>query len=238
MTANPKKHARSDDDSDEDEEEYLDMSGKRVKLLMNNLSLDDKRPLKSRRYEINPELHFFDNTTVKGYDSYTGSNLTSKLNGIIADHFQKVLHSGLQVIRWYDYRFVVIYRYKRWFVKLWNRFVKKYNQKNKVYIRAFGSMEQILKLIQDNLITWKDLTNIITQENELEIKRLELKEEIRNLDKRFEEISAENDALKDIHYNYWDNLNFDKDLDMLDVSDDELEGGKISELNDDSPMEM
>lgn len=249
MTVNSKKHSRSDDN---DDEEYIDMSGKRVKLQMNDLSIEDKRPVKTRRYEINPKLHLFDNSTrssssssssssvpLKNTSSYTSSNLTSKLNGILADHFQQVLHSGLKVIRWYNYRFVVIYRYKRWFVKLWNRFVKKYNEKNKVYIRPFASMEQILKLIQDNLISWNDLSNIIAQENELEIKRLALKEEIRNLNKKFEQINDENEALKDIHYNYWDNLNFDKDLDMLDVSDDvELLDSRIPDGRDDSSMEF
>lgn len=238
MTVNSKKHGRLDD---EDEGEYIDMSGKRVKLLMDDLSIEDKRPLKARRYVINPELHLNDNpsTPLNTTSTYTSSNLTSKLNHILADHFQNLLHSGLQVIRWYDYRVVVIYRYRKWFVKLWNRFLKKYNERNKVYIRAFTSMEQILKLIQDNLITWNDINNIISQENELEMKRLELKHELRNLNKRFQEIDDENDAFKNIGYNYWDNLNFDKDLDILDVSDDdELLDSRISEFIDDSPMEM
>ena len=67
------------------------------------------------------------------------------------------------------------------------------------------------------------------------MKRLELKQEMRRLKNGLKR-SAEQDAYQDLKYNYWDNLKFDKDLDMLDVSDDEPDNLKFEELDDDTVM--
>ncbi|EMG48771.1 hypothetical protein SBY92_004088 [Candida maltosa Xu316] len=223
-----RKHARSDDD---EEEELYDNSGKRVKLdtLLQNLSIDeddDKDKHVKAEYHINPNILLSNQKT----DSYTYSNLTSKLNGIIADHFKDVLHAGLQVIPWYNSKFLIIYHYRQWFVKLFNRFIKQYNEKHHTSIKNFPTCEKILQLVKDNMLTLQELKNIIAQENNLELQRLQLKQEMRRSNKRFEELSSERNAYKDLSYNYWDNLKFDKDLDMLDSSDDELDGSKVEDI--------
>lgn len=238
MTKNLKKHSRSDDDEDDN---LRDHSGKRVKLdsLLKNLSLEDQE--NENRYIINPKITYENIFSKSGsrYSTLTESQLASNLNEKLTRSFKNSLESGLRLILWYNAKFLIMYRYQKWFVKLFNRFIKKYNEKNRVSISTFHSFTEIMKLVRDRLITLKDLANIIDQENQLEIKRLELKQEMRRLEKRFEEVTAEQDAYQDLKYNYWDNLKFDKDLDMLDVSDCEPDNLKFEELdNDDTVMEQ
>ena len=238
MTKNLKKHSRSDDDEDDN---LRDHSGKRVKLdsLLKNLSLEDQE--NENRYIINPKITYENIFSKSGsrYCTLTESQLASNLNEKLTRSFKNALESGLRLILWYNAKFLIMYRYQKWFVKLFNRFIKKYNEKNRVSISTFHSFTEIMKLVRDRLITLEDLANIIDQENQLEIKRLELKQEMRRLEKRFEEVTAEQDAYQDLKYNYWDNLKFDKDLDMLDVSDCEPDNLKFEELdNDDTVMEQ
>ncbi|CAX39743.1 conserved hypothetical protein [Candida dubliniensis CD36] len=238
MTKNSKKHSRSDDDEDDN---LRDHSGKRVKLdsLLKNLSLEDQE--NENRYIINPKITYENIFSKSGsrYSTLTESQLASNLNEKLTRSFKNSLESGLRLILWYNAKFLIMYRYQKWFVKLFNRFIKKYNEKNRVSISTFHSFTEIMKLVRDRLITLKDLANIIDQENQLEIKRLELKQEMRRSEKRFEEVTAEQDAYQDLKYNYWDNLKFDKDLDMLDVSDCEPDNSKFEELdNDDTVMEQ
>ena len=235
ITTNPKKHSRSDDD---EEDSLHDYSGKRVKLdsLLKNLSLKDQE--NEKRYIINPKITYENIFSKSGsrYSSFTESQLASNLNEKLTRSFKNVLESGLRLIPWYNSKFLIMYRYQKWFIKLFNRFIKKYNERNRVSISTFHSFADIVKLVRDKLITLEDLANIINQENQLEMKRLELKQEMRRLEKRFEEVTAEQDAYQDLKYNYWDNLKFDKDLDMLDVSDDEPDNLKFEELDDDTVM--
>lgn len=238
MTKNLKKHSRSDDD---EEDNLRDHSGKRVKLdsLLKNLSLEDQE--NENRYIINPKITYENIFSKSGsrYSTLTESQLASNLNEKLTRSFKNALELGLRLILWYNAKFLIMYRYQKWFVKLFNRFIKKYNEKNRVSISTFHSFTEIMKLVRDRLITLEDLANIIDQENQLEIKRLELKQEMRRLEKRFEEVTAEQDAYQDLKYNYWDNLKFDKDLDMLDVSDCEPDNLKFEELdNDDTVMEQ
>ncbi|MDC6271833.1 hypothetical protein PP707_06000, partial [Acetobacter pasteurianus] len=70
--------------------------------------------------------------------------------------------------------------------------------------------------------------NIIYEENRLEIKRLKLKNEMRQSQRNSDNIRKEVEEYKDLGYNYWDNLKFDRDLDMLDADDDD----------DDNPLQF
>ncbi|KAI5969304.1 hypothetical protein CANMA_001624 [Candida margitis] len=240
-----KKHALDyDTDYDSDNGGINDRAGKRIKLdtLFKNLKLDENKPAGSSSNGKEKE-YFLPNfksplgggifKTKPAPRSYTSSHLDSFINDRIVNHFQNIITSGLKVIPWYNYRFLVLYRLQKWFVKLFNRFIRKYNTKNNSSIRPFKNHEQIIQLVRDGLLSWNDLRNIINEENKLEIKRLSLKEEKRQAKKDDKMIEEETETFKELGYNYWDNLKFDKDLDMLDANMmDEPELGQLAEEND------
>ncbi|KAI5966734.1 uncharacterized protein KGF55_000143 [Candida pseudojiufengensis] len=240
---NLKKHSLDDDDDDSsDDENYKDFrSGKRIKLdsLLEDLSLNhsnksthpfidnkdkdkDKDKDKPKRDYIIPKYSGGVFKKPNAPQSYSSSQLDSFINERIVDHFQNIITSSLKLIHWYNYKFLIVFRLQKWFVKLFNRFVRKYNQKNNLSIRPFKTYDQIIALIHDKFITWNDLGNIIDEENKLEMKRLAQKEKNRKSEKDQEDLKKESETFKDLGYDYWDNLKFDKDLDMLDADDDDL----------------
>ena len=245
---NSKKHALdSDSDDDSDNGGIVDRSGKRIKLdtLFDGLKLNDDKSANSTVKSTKSEYVLPNFKTPFGGGifktksaprTYTSSQLDSYVNERIVNHFQNIITSGLKVISWYDYRFLVLYRLQRWLVKLFNRFIKKYNAKNNSSIRAFKSHEQILQLVRDGLMSWTDLGNIINEENKLESKRLLLKEEKRQAKQNTKKIEEETEAYRDLGYNYWDNLKFDKDLDMLDA--DEMDGPRFEQVPEEGDVAM
>ncbi|EDK41908.1 hypothetical protein LELG_00086 [Lodderomyces elongisporus NRRL YB-4239] len=244
---NKKKHALDDDhddyydDDDDDKEregererdrsELVDRSGKRIKLdsMMKKLDLNDNNLSTAATNRTNKEyilprvktpFNIFkkeDNAP----QTYTSSRFNSYVNDRIVKHFQEVLISGLKIIPWYNYQFLIIYIYRKWFVKLFNRFLKKYNARNGTRLQLFTNYDKIVQLIPEGFLTWNDLKNIIYEENRLEIKRLKLKNEMRQSQRNSDNIRKEAEEYKDLGYNYWDNLKFDRDLDMLDADDDD-----------------
>ncbi|KAI5950752.1 hypothetical protein KGF54_003826 [Candida jiufengensis] len=249
---NSKKHSLEDDDDSSDEENIKDFrSGKRIKLdsLLEDLKLNedknsthpfinnkekdkDKDKDKSKRDYVIPKYSGGIFKKPSNPQSYTSSQLDSYINDKIVDHFQNIITSSLKIIRWYNYKFLVVFRLQKWFIKLFNRFVKKYNLKNNSSIRPFKSYDQIIALIHEKFITWNDLKNIIDEENKLEMKRLYIKEENRKTQKDKANIEKETAAYKNLGYNYWDNLKFDKDLDMLDADELDKPEPKVVELGD------
>ena len=230
-----KKHAR---DYESDNEEYEYGTGKRIKLdkLFEDLQLDEEK-VDDRAVDndtdsfILPQFKSpFGGGVFKSKTSprtYTSSQIDSYINEKILNHFHNIITSGLKVIPWYNYRFLVLYRLQRWFIKLFNRFIKKYNSKSNTSIKPFKSHEQILQLVRDGLLSWNELGSIIAEENKLEIKRLLIKEEKRQARRDDKRIQEETEAYKDLGYNYWDNLDFDRDLDML---DEDVDGSKFALL--------
>lgn len=243
---NSKKHALDcDSDDDSDNRGIADRTGKRIKLdtLFEDLKLDDDKRdnaiNKEKEYIVpNIKTHFSGGIfkTKPAPRSYTSSQLDSYINERIVNHFQNIITSGLKIIPWYNYQFLVLYRLQRWFVKLFNRFIKKYNAKNNSSIKAFKSHQQILQLVRDGLLSWTGLGNIINEENKLEIKRLLLKDEKRQAKRNDKKIEEETEAYRDLGYNYWDNLKFDGDLDMLDA--DEIDQPRFEQVPEESDVAM
>ncbi|KAI5948766.1 hypothetical protein KGF57_005164 [Candida theae] len=224
-----RKHAL-DYDSDDDYNPTESRTGKRMKLdqLFGNLKLTDEKvgagasDNDNENEYILPQIKSDSGGIFKSKPTrtYTSSQLDSYINEKITQHFQDIITEGLKVLPWYNYRFLVLYRLQRWFVKLFNRFIRKYNAKNNTSIRSFKDHNQILQVVRDGLLSWQELGNIINEENKLEMKRLSLKEEKRQAKRDNKKIEEETEAYKDLGYNYWDNLNFDRDLDMLDETDE------------------
>ncbi|CAK9436447.1 uncharacterized protein LODBEIA_P10050 [Lodderomyces beijingensis] len=266
MTVGTRKHVLDDDDDEycnhsvgSHGESMADRSGKRIKLdsLLEDLHLNDDKPTHSfidkkdkgkRDSYIIPHVKspfglgsggsgggIFKKPNAP--QSYTLSQLDNYINGRIVDHFQNIITSNMKMITWYNFKFLIVYVYRRWFVKLFNRFLRKYNTKNQSKIHPFNTYEKVLQLIPEGHLTWNDLKKIIAEENRLEIKRLQLKQEVRESQKESDSIKREAEEYKGLGYNYWDNLKLDGDLDMLDDDADEANEPvkKIVELKHDDP---
>ncbi|KAI3403814.2 hypothetical protein KGF56_003374 [Candida oxycetoniae] len=248
---NKKKHVLDENDDDDFDDQHIESrSGKRIKLdsLLEGLHLDDDmstHPFISQKEkckldsQVPPTFNsiidiggIFKKSNVP--QSYTSSQMNSFINERLAEHFEKMITSAMKIIRWYNYKFLIILIYKKWFVKLFNRFLKKYNLKNNSNIRLFSSYDKIVRLIPEGFLTWNDLKSIIYEENRLEIQRLQLKEQKRQSQKDSKVIQMESAIYKDLGYNYWDNLNFDKDLDMLEADEKQ---SKVEVLDDDPDNE-
>lgn len=228
-------HSDEDDDS-------TDSSGKRVKLDSMFLSLslgednDDSTDRgagkKNLNYEINPTITAkYGGIQKRSSTPHISSRtflINSFLNEKLNEHLNELFIQSLGLISWYDYRFLIVYWYQKWFVKLFNRFVKKYNQRNGTSIERFKTYDKILQLVRDGLLSNIDLFNIIRQENHLEIQRLQVKQEKRQRRKDSEKWKLEQEVYKDLQYTYWDTLKIDPDFEMTNMSPP-----KVVELEDD-----
>ncbi|KAG7662794.1 uncharacterized protein J8A68_003648 [[Candida] subhashii] len=212
----------------DEDDEVTDSSGKKIKLdsIFQNLSISEskssKQPEEKKNtcFVINPGI----TTKYGGIHKRVPSGSTiprslsinSFLNERLNEHLNELLIKSLSLVHWYDYRFLVIYWYQKWFIKLFNRFVRKYNERNGTSIPRFKTYDKILQLVNDNMLSSVDLFNIISQENELEIHRLRVKQEKRELRKGAEDSKSEQEIYGNIKYDYWDTIHFDPDLEMLD----------------------
>ncbi|RLV90916.1 hypothetical protein JA1_004213 [Spathaspora sp. JA1] len=160
------------------------------------------------------------NSQQQGAGSTSSHNLDTFLSERLNEHLREMISSQMSLIPWYDYRFLIVYRFHRWVIRLFNRFVKGYNRRTQQTIPRFKSFDSILNLVNNNSITLAQLFDIVLQENQIELVRLRNKFEKlqlrRESKKRQEEINIE----KDIRYNYWDNLKLDhsNDYEMVDTA--------------------
>ncbi|CAI5755571.1 unnamed protein product [Candida verbasci] len=175
------KHAREDD--------LIDISSKKVKLdnLFNDLSLNDKP-----KFTINSKLK--GKITKK---SYTTSQLDNYINDKIISHLEDVIKSSLKLIKYYNYKWLVYLIYQKWLIKMFNRFVKKYNEYNNTSYK-FKTIDEIMRSMN-----YHEIMKIVFQENELEKKRIEMKLNLKEMN-----------FFKDIKYNYWFK---NDDLDLMDI---------------------
>lgn len=190
--AQSRKHARSYED------DLYPYNDKRIKLdnLFNELSLAEKE-YQSR---LEPEGTYIVNPKIKQYPNFKkpagptntgGSTINSYIAEKLIDHFNNVIASNLLVLRWYNPKRLVIYRLERWTIKMFNRFLKKYNIHHNVRIKLVKSCDTIFQMIRQNNLHYMDLLKILFQENTLELCRLN--------EKRLKK-----EELHDVRYDYWD----------------------------------
>lgn len=210
-----KKHGRFEDNEDEVFDEAR-KGVKRVKLdqLFDGLSISDNE-IKQDHLFINPQINqipFSDNKN-EDINFYIGEKLYQK--------YQESLSAKISVIKWYDYKLLLVKKFQTWCIRMFNSFLKKYNLKNHLKIPKVRSYDKLLRLIEGKL-TIRQLFDIIMQENSLSMINLQKK----YINKRNK---LENDNLTllyTLRYNYWDNIKLDKDWEMDDAQEEEQDREK------------
>lgn len=241
-----KKHSRSYEE-DNDNSINLERDGKRIKLdnLLLGLSLDEginktpsnklthsfiesKSPnqLLQSNYVINPNIKLKPYSVFKKSTSPSLPNNVPSINSYVAErllkHFHTIYDSKSSLIRWYKPYFLILYHFHNWVLRLFNRFIRKYNKKfSGKPIRGFNLYSRIMDLInlKDINFTYDDLSNILAQENKLEALKINKRINERNNRKtgNIEIIDEDNIDYEKIRYNYWDSLQgVNKDLEMID----------------------
>ncbi|KAK6456479.1 uncharacterized protein RJT20DRAFT_128394 [Scheffersomyces xylosifermentans] len=233
MISSGRKHGRSSEDLVSDLQDE-----KRIKLdnLFSGLSIaedkssdsDSEAKAHSRTkasfsdddFIINPKLEAYSVFKKPSGKSNTATGTGAHFNDYITEklifHFNEELAKNFQVLPWYDYRFLVIYRFQRWAVKMFNRFIREYNKRHGTNIRPIRVYDKIVQLVAENKLTTGELFNILLQENYLEMVRLDKKIRHREQAKQRSQREEEEEMVKNLGYDYWDNLKFDSDFDMMD----------------------
>lgn len=171
------------------------------RLLTNNIHENDNDVDLEDENEADEELFIPNYTYPSKFDMF----LQSKINR----QFNEEMESDFQLIIWYDPRWVMIYHFQRWVVRLFNRFVARYNKHNGTAIPRVRRYDKILRLVETRQLTPGEMENIINNETQLELQELARKD-ARRLKK-----SAKLEELQDTSYNYWDRGGvFDRDIDM------------------------
>jgi hypothetical protein len=205
-----RKHGRGEDTNDLIVEEG---TGKRRKLD----SLFEKLNLHTPSYIVNAPIQDFG---IGGDDSENWNFYISQRLNV---EYNEQLCSQYAVIKWYDYRYLVIYRFQRWVLSMFNRFIRQYNKKNSTKIAPVLSYDKMFMLI-DGQLTQEQVLNIILEENRLLLHKLTLKF-LKAQDKKKQD---QIELLESIKYDYWDTLRIDEDFEMkqaleepaaMDVSD-------------------
>lgn len=239
-----KKHSRSYDDDNENSYD-LEKNGKRIKLdnLLLELSLDENTTnhepkktttqlfIENKSSKLSHQSDFVVNPSLnlKSYSVYKKSssppatinspNINSYVMERLVQHFHTVYNSKSALIQYYKPHFVLSYHFENWVIRLFNRFIRKYNKRtNGVQIKKFTFYSKIMNLInlKDINFTFNDLLHILEQEYKLEALRLNKKRKNKKVkDSTTDE--ADDKIFESIKYNYWDTLReVNKDFEMID----------------------
>ncbi|CAG88620.2 DEHA2E23804p [Debaryomyces hansenii CBS767] len=241
-----KKHSRSYEEDNEDSYD-LAKNGKRIKLdnLLQELSLDDDDiDVKSKKathsfieskvskssqqtdYVVNPSINLKSYSVFKKSSSpqptINSPNINSYVMEKLVQHFHTLYNSKSALIQWYKPHLILSYHFENWVIRLFNRFIRKYNKRsNGIPIKKFKFYSKIMNLINSKEIsfTYNDLLLILEQENKLEELKLNRKRKIRDYNKEKDSDTDEKDdkTFENIKYNYWDTLRgVNKDFEMID----------------------
>lgn len=241
-----KKHSRSYEEDNEDSYD-LAKNGKRIKLdnLLQELSLDDDDiDVKSKKathsfieskasklsqqtdYVVNPSINLKSYSVFKKSSSpqptINSPNINSYVMEKLVQHFHTLYNSKSALIQWYKPHLILSYHFENWVIRLFNRFIRKYNKRsNGIPIKKFKFYSKIMNLInlKEISFTYNDLLLILEQENKLEELKLNRKGKIRDYNKEKDSYTDEKDdkTFENIKYNYWDTLRgVNKDFEMID----------------------
>lgn len=204
-----------------------------------------KPPNDSPSYSVNPSLKLNKYSVFKPSSSSTPGSSSNSIDSYITDrlmeHFQNIIQLGNTLIHWYRPFSLIVYRFQKWTLRLFNRFLRKYNalqNNNNIGYKKFRPFKfyyKIMNLINSKEInfTYQDLINILDQETKLELeiikkKRISREESNKNSDNEYSDIN-----IQELKYNYWDRLpGLNKDLEMSESSMADDENVKLFELHD------
>lgn len=168
------------------------------------MSLDDKA-------EHEPEYSVSEAATTGDFNSYIVKNLALR--------YLDAQKARMALIKYYDWRFLVVFCFQRWVLRLFNRFWRRYNlAHDRKTFKTFRFYHQIIEVLQHTrTVTLGHLAAILDQENRLEQSQLRRKTKAR-------EDKEEAMLLKDTGYNYWDTFeDFDADEEMMELDIDAMD---------------
>mmetsp|Transcript_1462 Transcript_1462/g.1458 ORF Transcript_1462/g.1458 Transcript_1462/m.1458 type:complete len:237 (+) Transcript_1462:202-912(+) len=200
---------------------------------------------KSSKLSQNPDFVVNPSLNLKSYSVFKKSssppttinspNINSYVMERLAQHFHTVYNSKSALIQWYKPHFVLSYHFERWVIRLFNRFIRKYNKRsNGAKIKQITFYSKIMNLInlKDINFTFNDLLHILEQENKLEALRLNKKRKNRE-EKELPIDETDDKIFENIKYNYWDTLReVNKDFEMIDELplDNSADNPKVYEI--------
>lgn len=216
---------------------------KRIKIdqLLQNLSLDGgNNRFDGGAYKRTPVSEFSINPLVDIYDNQPKKpTLESYISGKMIDEYCSQYNQSSAVWRCFLPRALVVYHFQVWVHRLFNGFVRLYNERNKGRkpVKLFKSYFNVLWLVQDPNVqfTMEDLWHIMRQQNVIEKEKMALKRDKRMNDKRLEEIYDEQKILEDCNYQYWNRfsqLHRDAEMEEADSPEPVLDTG----MDLDSPI--
>lgn len=223
--------------SDDPEISRNHRSNKRVKIdqLLLKLSLDGENVKSSpvSEFSINPLVEVYENQPKH-------PTLESYISGKIMDEYCFQYNQNSALWRCFLPRALVVYHFQMWVRRLFNEFVRLYNESNKGRkpMKLFKSYFSVLWLVQDLSVqfTMEDLWHILRQQNLVEKEKMAFKRDKRKTDKRLEEIYDEQKILEECNYQYWNRfskLHRDTEMDETDTLELVLDTG----MDLDSPIE-
>lgn len=185
------KHKRTEDDE-------VERHGKRVKLdaMLRNLSLEDVEEEEDPEFIINPQVPTF---------NYDTEPPKPPMDKYLAEQFNAATRERFQVVKRMLPLALVAYRFQRWCLRMFNKFIQQYNVRHNSGVRRLRTYEQMILLARENEVSAADFWTIIMKENAMELLRL--------ANKKRNDLRV---AFTNMGYNYWDTVRLDKDIDMWD----------------------
>lgn len=207
------KRSRDGDDDEDVERTWLGANGS-ARPTTSLSETPPRRSTKRMRLEDLFDLLSIDEPDDHGYDipEYLASTaFDSYIQNRINKEYTEEIERGYQVIRWYNPRVLIIYRWQMWMIRLFNRFIQKFNEKNGTRLPRVKRYDKIIRLVTTGQLTRDELVNIIAQETNLEL--IDIRHRRHKRQRKDEKAKVQ--EFKDLLYNYWDNLGIDRDIEML-----------------------
>lgn len=220
-----RKRSRSFSNYDDDKHVYEKRA--RIDELLQNLTLDkdsgeislrsgaSPNPLKSeistKPLDTQYEVFAADSLPIPSFDHYISNKLY--------EHCQNMTRANLLLIRPYNPRFLVLYNVQKWAVRMFNRFILKYNQNHNARVAPVKNCSTILEWVKNGVLSLDSLNLILTQENKLSMMEVAQRRLAKD-EQRIEELEREFSGIK---YNYWDNIGLSCDEEMLPVDNEPYE---------------
>lgn len=189
----------------------------RFERAFEGLKLDERPPQKQDvipivQYEVN------DNTGANPFSlaneadnkfSYYSPGTTAYVAERMLSQYHEMMQSRHQLIRPYNSQLLVAYRFQTWVVRMFNRFIRRYNEAHQTRIKPLQSYYKLMVMVEQGQIDFGEMVRIVFEENGIELRRLRLK-----FDKRPSSDSLDQNCL---HYDYWVRNNVEiGDMDMAD----------------------
>lgn len=171
-------------------------SVKRVKLedLLDHLSLDTHKP----QYHIPPTAH-----AVSAIDKLFAAKLRS--------HCAALALARLLLLPAYCPTLLVVVRFRKWLVRMFNRFLARYNRSHNMHVPRVSHVSRVVSYISQGHLSLETLNLILLEESRLLLEELHVKR-VGKAESRVQELERD---CWNARYSYWDTIGVRTDVEML-----------------------